>query len=222
MQNKNNKNSNNKNNKIFPTRRSILTKWTLLILGVWLVFWYFQPSSSANFQDKLYCSIQWKTLTVGLKKENNYLCKNYILYLQNRIYKEYQAVQQIEKLIKQRENTLFRIKIKQKKLATINNINTLIKKISHHSEKFEKNLVHIVQKYIHPTLQRERKHYEKIQLLLSKLKTTNKKILLVEKNIQSIQNHLNAILTTNSMDTIIESLTSYLYLKKTIKWILES
>lgn len=151
-----------------------------------------------------------------MKKNNNYLCKNYILYLQNRIYKEYQAIQQTNKLIQEGDNIVFWVDIKRKKLETIQKINLLINKIRHNIQQFEKNLITTIQKYITNNLKKEEIYFEKMLQNLIDIQSTDTKLLEIEKLIYQAQNHIYNITTTQSMDILLENLTNYIYIKNKI------
>lgn len=196
-------------------------KILLILLLSSLLFWC-STKTSADFQESLYCTIQENTLIVSMKKNNNYLCKNYILYLQNRIYKEYQAIQQTNKLIQEGDNIVFWVDIKRKKLETIQKINLLINKIRHNIQQFEKNLITTIQKYITNNLKKEEIYFEKMLQNLIDIQSTDTKLLEIEKLIYQAQNHIYNITTTQSMDILLENLTNYIYIKNKITWILES
>ncbi len=198
-------------------KNSILAMGMLLFLGGSLFFSGKINTANARFQDRIYCTIKGETLTVSLKKNNNYLCKNYILYLQNRIYKEYQTIQKINKLIQQRDNTLFWVNIKEKKFQNIKKINALIQKIQYNTNTFEKNLLTIIQKYLKKTLDQEYFYYNKIENNFIYINTSSKEIINLQNKITQIKNTIIQTQASTTMDELLNKLTQYLYLKKEIK-----
>ncbi|PID34870.1 MAG: hypothetical protein CR971_01010 [candidate division SR1 bacterium] len=203
-------------------KTKLLIIGTILFFGGSFLFLGKINTTDAYFQDRIYCTIQGEHLTVSLKKNNNYLCKNYILYLKNRIYKEYQTIQKINKLIQQRENIIFWINIKNKKFENIKKINALIQKIQYNTAKFEKNLLTIIQKYLKKMLDQEYFYYNKIENNFIYINTSSQEIINLQNKITQIKNTIIQTQNAKTMDGLLHKLTQYLYLKKTIKGTLES
>ncbi len=189
----------------------------LIVLGTSIFsFFTLQSTASADFQDKLYCSLHQETLTVSLKSENSYPCKNYVLYLKNKIIKEYQEIQKINTLIHANNNKIFWIDIKTNKQKNIKTMLNLVKIIEKKAKKFEVNLIKNLRIYLKKYFAYDREKYttmletikpyrqiEKIKILYNRIIIAN---MLIDK-----------ILRTESMDILSSTFIQYIYLKKTIK-----
>lgn len=194
-----------------------------------LSFWSFSTTAHANFQDKLYCSLQQNTLTVKMNNTSDkwiYPCKNYVFYLKNKVLQEYKAITKINSLIKNSENKIFWLNIREKKEENIEKIIQLTTIIEKKTQKFEENLVNKVQYYLRKYFNKDQQKYQKISNNLERITQQEteqnieirEKIITLKWKIYQANNKIETILNTKSMDKLLETLIQYIYLKKEIEW----
>lgn len=173
-------------------------------------------------EDLVFCTIKSDSITITIKKENNYKCTEYLDVLSQTINTEYNNIISAQNLINKWYDTEFRTEIRDTKIEKVKKLVSTKEQIEEAIKEFDNNLFIKIKDYLTYTLSPERADF---QAILKTIKANQKKWINLTNSekqklnqIEDAIKQINTIMTTSDFDTLIKSFNKYLYLKKQILW----
>jgi len=178
--------------------------------------------SYAYVEDLVFCTIKSDSITITIKKENNYKCTEYLNVLSQTINSEYNNIMSAQNLINKWYDKEFWTEIRDEKIEKVKNLLSTKEQIEQAMKEFDNNLFIKIKDYLTYTLSPERTDF---QAILKVIKANQKKWINLTNSekqklnqIEDAIKQINTIITTPDFNTLIQSFNKYLYLKKQILW----
>lgn len=176
----------------------------------------------AYIENLVFCTITENSITITIKKEDNYQCSEYLKVLSQSINTEYNDIVSAQNLINKWYDISFWEEIRDSKIENLKKLISLKEQIENAIKEFDNNLFLKIKDYIIYTISPDRADY---QLILKTVKIYQKKWQKLSskdnKKIQQVQECIDIIdsmMTTNDFETLIKNFNKYLYLKNQITW----
>lgn len=188
--------------------------WVILALWFGQSFWY--------FEDKVFCDMDGKNVTIFLKNNEWMLtCKTYMDAIYQLALKRYNEIMAINSYIEQWEDVYYWKNILEEKKTNflqLVNYRTQIKEVV---DKFESVLFEKYYSILYKPMQVYYSDLETMYYILvnqkSSLNSSNTalKVAQLEQQMQNVSHVLEA----RNLNDIMDVVSSYIYLKKQIEWI---